>query len=221
MRQIPIITSEYNAVGGCGVSAAAAEGVSPMIKKNDTGVIRSDIVTPPVIVHGLPPRNLYGEVIGREDKGCESGAVLRERRPHPRLYRINDESRGLQFIPDIELVIEHRDVLLGSCSVTPVIGETESNFSSQVFERSFTSRKTNSHALQYNASESFHSTVASTPCIPNTGNSAPAKMQGRRASPAVVGAQSPVIQHYTHRYISGGQVPMFYMSYLSRFFVGH
>ena len=33
-------------------------------KKDDAGVIRSDAVTPPVIVHGLPSRNLYWEVIG-------------------------------------------------------------------------------------------------------------------------------------------------------------
>jgi hypothetical protein len=42
-------------------------------KKDEAGSIRSDTVTPPVIVQGLPPRNLYWEIAGREDKGCESG----------------------------------------------------------------------------------------------------------------------------------------------------
>ena len=36
-------------------------------------MIRTDTVTLPLIVHSLPPRNPYGEVIGRWDKGCESG----------------------------------------------------------------------------------------------------------------------------------------------------
>ena len=43
-------------------------------KKDDTGAIRSNAVThPPVFVHGLPQRNPYWVVIGREDKCCESG----------------------------------------------------------------------------------------------------------------------------------------------------
>jgi hypothetical protein len=42
-------------------------------KNDDAGAIHSDAITAAVIVHGLPTRNLYWEVIGRGEKGCEFG----------------------------------------------------------------------------------------------------------------------------------------------------
>ena len=46
-------------------------------KKDYAGAIRSDTVTIPVIVQGLPPCNQYWEVIGMGEKGCESKIGVR------------------------------------------------------------------------------------------------------------------------------------------------
>jgi hypothetical protein len=42
-------------------------------KKNTAEETRSDAITQFVMVHGLPPRNQYWEIISRGDKGCETG----------------------------------------------------------------------------------------------------------------------------------------------------
>jgi len=42
-------------------------------KKDEAGTTRTDTVTIPVIVQGLPPRNQYWEVILKGEKGCETG----------------------------------------------------------------------------------------------------------------------------------------------------
>jgi hypothetical protein len=38
-------------------------------------MIHPDTSTPPLIVQSFPPDNLYWEIIGEVDKGCQSGIV--------------------------------------------------------------------------------------------------------------------------------------------------